>query len=239
MAAVAWQFVVLALQSRIMKRLLCFSLSLLLPALLQASDIRVPERAAQQFLQAERGADGYSYQLSPARQKAAMPACPQALDAAWPAGSSAPRSTIEVSCPVAGWSLRLPVQASALPVAVVATRLLRRGEVLTAADVRLAPIARNQQAQGLRDVQQAVGKMMAATVPAGSVLQGAQLQAPHVVKMNQPVRLLARGEGFTVASDATALGNAGIGERVNVRVGNGKVVSALVEPDGTVSVQVP
>jgi len=91
----------------------------------------------------------------------------------------------------------------------------------------------------LRDLQQVLGKMIDATVPAGALLQGAQLRVPYVVKMNQPVRLLARGEGFAVGSDAIALGNAGVGERVNVRVGSGKVVSAVVEDDGTVSVNVP
>jgi flagella basal body P-ring formation protein FlgA len=30
-----------------------------------------------------------------------------------------------------------------------------------------------------------------------------------------------------------------VGERVNVRAGNGKVVSGIVEPDGSVSVFVP
>ena len=46
-----------------------------------------------------------------------------------------------------------------------------------------------------------------------------------------------RGDGFAVSSDGVALGNAGAGERVNIRVANGKVVSALVEPDGAVSIQ--
>ncbi|MBP7582370.1 MAG: flagellar basal body P-ring formation protein FlgA, partial [Vogesella sp.] len=65
------------------------------------------------------------------------------------------------------------------------------------------------------------------------------LRLPYVVKMNQPVRLQAKGDGFVIGSDATALGNAGVGERVNVRAGNGKVVSGIVEPDGSVSVFVP
>lgn len=222
-----------------MNRYLAALLMLLSAPLLAAPPLFLPERAAQAFLQTERGADGYEYRLLPSRQKAQMPACPQALVAAWPAGSSAPRAAVEVSCQDLGWSLRLPVQASELPVAVVTTRLIRRGEVLGAADVKLAPIARNQQSQGLRDLQQVLGKMIDATVPAGALLQGGQLRAPYVVKMNQPVRLLARGEGFAVGSDAIALGNAGVGERVNVRVGSGKVVSAVVEEDGTVSVNVP
>jgi len=204
-----------------------------------AADNVPPERVAQAFLSAERGVDGYEYRLQVGRQQAKMPACPQPLQAAWPAGSAGPRTTVEVACAPLGWSLRLPVQASALPVAVVATRLLRRGEILSPADVRLAPVAQNRQSQGLNDIQQVVGKMMDATVPAGAVLQGAQLRVPYVVKMNQPVRLLAKGDGFAVGSDAVALGNAGAGERVNVRVANGKVISAIAEADGSVSVSIP
>lgn len=222
-----------------MNRYLSLMFGLLASFSVMAGDFRIPERAAQAFLQAERGHDGYEYRLQAGRQKAPMPVCPQELVAAWPAGSTAPRSAVDISCAALGWSLRLPVQASELPVAIVAARLLRRGEILGVADVRLAAIARNQQSQGLRDIQQVLGKMINATVPAGTVLQGEQLRAPYVVKMNQPVRLLARGEGFAVGSDAIALGNAGVGERVNVRVGSGKVVSALVEDDATVSVSVP
>jgi len=121
----------------------------------------------------------------------------------------------------------------------VTTRLVRSGEVLQAADIRLAAINRNQTSQGLRDVQLVIGRMVTATLPAGTVLQGGQLRLPYVVKMNQPVRLQAKGDGFVIGSDATALGNAGVGERVNVRAGNGKVVSGIVEPDGSVSVFVP
>lgn len=238
-AAANKRFVVLALQSVIMNKYICAAMALTMVLDVQAADVRPPERVAQAFLQGERGGDGYEYRLQPLRQKAQMPACPQPLVAAWPPGGNLPRVAVEVSCSALGWSLRLPVQASELPVAAVAARLLRRGEILTAEDVRLAPIARNQQAQGLRDLRQVIGKMIDTTVPSGAILQAAQLRAPYVVKMNQPVRLLARGDGFAVGSDAIALGNAGVGERVNVRVGSGKVVSAVVEDDGTVSVSVP
>ncbi len=212
---------------------------LLLAASVLAAEVRLPEKAAATFLQAHKGEDGYAYRLALPRQKAPMPNCPQDLQVGWPAGSTGPRGYLEVSCAASGWTLRLPVQASELPMALVTTRLVRSGEVLQAADVRLAAINRNQVAQGLRDPQQVLGRMVTATVPAGTVLQGGQLRVPYVVKMNQPVRLLAKGDGFVIGSDGTALGNAGVGERVNVRAGNGKVVSGVVEQDGSVSVLVP
>ncbi len=212
---------------------------LLLAASVLAADVRLPEKAAAAFLQAQKGDDGYAYRLALQRQKASMPNCPQDLQVGWPAGSTGPRSYVEVSCAASGWTLRLTVQASELPMALVTTRLVRSGEVLQAEDVRLAAINRNQVSQGLRDPQQVLGRMMTATVPAGTVLQGGQLRVPYVVKMNQPVRLQAKGDGFVIGSDGTALGNAGVGERVNVRVGNGKVVAGVVEQDGSVSVLVP
>jgi flagella basal body P-ring formation protein FlgA len=212
---------------------------LAVPSAMAASVPQLPERVAAEFLQAQRGADGYEYRLTATRQPSRMPSCPQALQALWPAGGNSPYTQLEVNCTALGWSLRLPVQASELPVAVVTTRLLRHGEVVQAADIKLSPINRNQQTQGLRDAQQVLGRMVTATLPAGTVLQGAQLRMPYVVKMNQPVRLQARGDGFVIGSDATALGNAGVGERVNVRVGSGKVVSGVVEGDGSVSVAVP
>jgi flagella basal body P-ring formation protein FlgA len=210
-----------------------------LAASVLAADVRLPEKAAATFLQAQNGEDGYAYRLAVQRQKAPMPACPQDLQTGWPAGSAPPRSYLEVSCAASGWILRLPVLASELPMALVTTRLVRSGEVLQAADVRLAAINRNQASQGLRNPEQVLGRMVTATVPAGTVLQGGQLRVPYVVKMNQPVRLLAKGDGFVIGSDGTALGNAGVGERVNVRAGNGKVVAGVVEQDGSVSVLVP
>ncbi len=212
---------------------------LLLAASVLAAEVRLPEKAAATFLQAQKGDDGYAYRLAVQRQKAPMPNCPQDLQAGWPAGSTGPRSYVEVSCATSGWTLRLPVLASELPLALVTTRLVRSGEILQSGDIRLAAINRNQVSQGLRDPQQVLGRMLTATVPVGTVLQGGQLRVPYVVKMNQPVRLQAKGDGFVIGSDGTALGNAGVGERVNVRVGNGKVVAGVVEQDGSVSVLVP
>lgn len=205
-----------------------------------AQDGRLMEQVANQFLQAQHGQDGYGYQLKLQARKPAMPACGQPLQASWPAGNARPQQSVLLSCAEQGWSLSLPVLASELQLVLVTTRLLRAGEVLQPDDLRLAPVNnRSQLNQGIRDQKLLLGLMVRSTLPPGTMLTESQVRAPFVVKMNQPVKLQIRGDGFAVSSDATALGNASVGERVNVRVANGKVISALVEADGGVSVQMP
>lgn len=203
-------------------------------------DGRQMEQVANQFLQAQHGQDGYGYQLKLQARKPAMPACGQPLQASWPAGNARPQQSVLLTCVEQGWSLSLPVLASELQMVLVTTRLMRAGEVLQADDIKLAPVNnRSQLNQGIRDQKLLLGQMVRSTLPPGTMLTASQVRSPFVVKMNQPLKLQIRGDGFAVSSDATALGNAAAGERVNVRVTNGKVISALVEADGSVSVQMP
>ncbi|MFC3530633.1 flagellar basal body P-ring formation chaperone FlgA [Vogesella facilis] len=224
-----------------MKQIILASLWLLpLPLWAATQDSRQMEQVANQFLQSQHGQDGYGYQLKWQPRKPAMPACGQPLQAAWPAGNARPQQSVLLTCAAQGWSLSLPVLASELQLVLVTTRLMRAGEVLQADDIKLAPVNnRSQLSQGIRDQTLLLGQMVRSTLPPGTMLTASQVRSPFVVKMNQPVKLQIRGDGFAVNSDATALGNAAAGERVNVRVANGKVISALVEADGSVSVQLP
>ncbi|WP_174873280.1 flagellar basal body P-ring formation chaperone FlgA [Vogesella oryzae] len=224
-----------------MKQTIIAALLLLpLPLWAAVQNGRQMEQVANQFLQARQGEDGYNYQLKLQARKPAMPACGQPLQAAWPAGNARPQQSVTLSCVDQGWSLNLPVVARELQLVLVTTRLLRAGDIVQADDVRLAAVNnRSQLSQGIRDQKLVLGQMVRTSLPPGTMLTESQVRSPYVVKMNQPVKLLIQGDGFAVSSDATALGNAGAGERVNVRVGNGKVVSATAEPDGSVTVQMP
>ncbi|SCK07157.1 flagellar basal body P-ring formation chaperone FlgA [Vogesella sp. LIG4] len=201
-------------------------------------DGRQIEQVANQFLHGEQGKDGYTYKLKLSPRKPLMPACDQPLQADWPAGGSKPQHMLLVSCNSQGWSLSLQVEAAEVQLVLVTTRLVRAGDVLQPGDVRLAAVNnRSLLSQGLRDESAVVGQMLRTALPPGAMLTASQLRSPYVVKMNQPVKLQVLGDGFSVSSDAVALGNASVGERVSVRVSSGKVISALVEADGSVSLQ--
>lgn len=202
-------------------------------------DLRQLEQVATAFAEAEAGSDGFRYQVGKADPRLRLPACAQPT-AGWPGGQKPPFTALELTCAGQGWRILLPVTASQLSVGYVTTRQLRAGEVLQEGDIKLMPVSNRALAlQAVRDPALIVGKALRSTLPAGSLLRESQLRLPLVIKTNQPVRVLVQGSGFAIGSDAVALGNAAVGERLNVRVPSGKVISGVVQEDLSVLIAAP
>lgn len=203
-------------------------------------DLRQLEQVATAFAEAEAGSDGFRYQVGKADPRLRLPACVQPPTVAWPGGQKPPFTALELACAAQGWRILLPVTASQLSVGYVTTRQLRAGEVLQEGDIKLMPVSNRALAlQAVRDPALIVGKALRSTLPAGSLLRESQLRLPLVIKTNQPVRVLVQGSGFAIGSDAVALGNAAVGERLNVRVPSGKVISGVVQEDLSVLIAAP
>ncbi len=203
-------------------------------------DLRQLEQVATAFAEAEAGSDGFRYQVGKADPRLRLPACAQPPTAGWPGGQKPPFTALELACAAQGWRILLPVTASQLSVGYVTTRQLRAGEVLQVGDIKLMPVSNRALAlQAVRDPALIVGKALRSTLPAGSLLRESQLRLPLVIKTNQPVRVLVQGNGFAIGSDAVALGNAAVGERLNVRVPSGKVISGVVQEDLSVLIAAP
>jgi flagella basal body P-ring formation protein FlgA len=136
------------------------------------------------------------------------------------------------------WSLFLPVSVKVMADVVVTAQPVTRGHALSAADVRLQNLDLSQLPAGVfTDPQQVIGKVTVAALPGAFVLKADQLRAAYVVTYGQVVRIVFRGEGFRVSSEGRALGNAGIGEMVQVRSASGKVIKAMVQEPGVVEVR--
>lgn len=225
-----------------MNRFLLFSLLCLYSVAGSAAgvqDMRALERIAKTFAAGDDGSSGFQYQAGNADLRLRLPACTQTPEAAWPAAKP-PYQAVALSCGEQGWRVLIPVTATANSTGYAATRQLRAGTVVQAGDIKLIHINNRSLAlQAVRDPSLIVGKAVRSTVAADSLLRENQLQAPIVVKMNQPLRAVVEGDGFSIAGDAIALGNAAVGERVNVRVSSGKVVSGIVREDLTVLLNAP
>jgi flagella basal body P-ring formation protein FlgA len=62
------------------------------------------------------------------------------------------------------------------------------------------------------------------------------LRQPNIVQQNQTVKVVSRGPGFQVTNEGRALNNAQEGQVVQVRLGNGQVVSGLAKAGGVVEI---
>jgi flagellar basal body P-ring formation protein FlgA len=136
------------------------------------------------------------------------------------------------------WTVYVPVTVKVTGDVVVTAVPVRRGQVLGPEDVRLERTDLTQlPADVITDPQRAVGKSANVAFPAGFTLREDMLRAPLAVISGQRVRILFAGDGFTVSSEGRALGNASIGEPIQVRAASGKVMSGIVQEAGVVEMR--
>jgi flagella basal body P-ring formation protein FlgA len=162
-----------------------------------------------------------------------------AFDISRPSGARTwGRTTVLVRClDQAGWRIYVPVHVRVRTGYLVAARPLAQGQAVAASDLAtqtgdLSDLPANI----LTESAQAIGKVAGAAIPAGRPLRADMLRAMTVVRQGQTVRVVSRGQGFAVANEGRALGNAVVGQVAQVRLGNGQVVSGIAQADGTIEV---
>lgn len=168
-----------------------------------------------------------------------LSAC-QALQTYLPAGTRPwGRSTVGVRCQKPeSWSIIVPITVKVMAEALYTARPLVRGEPLTDQDVAGQRADLTQLPAGvLTDRSQAVGRIANASVAAGLPLRTEMLRGAYVVTQGQDVRIVFSGDGFKVSSEGRALGNAALGETVQVRAASGKVVKGRASAAGVVEVK--
>ncbi|MGI4985154.1 MAG: flagellar basal body P-ring formation chaperone FlgA [Janthinobacterium lividum] len=83
---------------------------------------------------------------------------------------------------------------------------------------------------------QVVGAVASNAVTAGFPLRSDMVHAALTIRYGQQVRVVARGPGFAVSSEGSALANAAVGQPVRVRTATGSIISGIAQPDTTVEV---
>ncbi|MGE5465791.1 MAG: flagellar basal body P-ring formation chaperone FlgA [Ignavibacteria bacterium] len=147
-------------------------------------------------------------------------------------------TTLAVRClQEGGWSLFVPVTVHVLADYVVTARPLTQGQFVSEADLSRQNGDLAELPTGvLTDPRQAVGRTAAMSIPAGRPLRGDMLRQALAVQSGQNVKVISRGPGFQVANEGRALNGAADGQIVQVRLGNGQVVSGVARNGGTVEV---
>ena len=134
------------------------------------------------------------------------------------------------------WRLRIPVAISEPRKGLVLLHPVQAGDALSADDVELAPLpASNMSRDVLNDPSQAVGQIMSSGAPAGMWLRSFMVRPPLVVKMNQRVRVVVSGEGFSVEAEGIATTNGRAGDVVVVRMPNAQLLRGVVGADGVIN----
>ena len=163
-------------------------------------------------------------------------ACPS-LDHFLPSGSRLyGRVTVAVRCAQGGATFFVPVSVRVFAPALVASRSLAPGQILSAADVHTQEAEINQPGI-LSDPAQAIGKSISMGLNPGSPLRHEMLRSQQVVAQGDAVRVQASGPGFAVSADGTASAHATDGQSVQVRMASGRTLTGTARPGRVVEVR--
>lgn len=144
--------------------------------------------------------------------------------------------TVKVSClGTQRWSVFLPVKLDIHVMAVVASRSIGRGELITKADVHLARV--NASSDYVEDPARIIGMIPRRPLRAGEVVKPTQMQAPVAVERGAAVALEAVRGGISVTAVGTAMANGQVGDQIKVRNNqSNRVVDGRVTAPGKVQI---
>jgi flagellar basal body P-ring formation protein FlgA len=134
----------------------------------------------------------------------------------------------------AQWTISVPVQVRVYGLALVATRSLASGQPISEADVRIDEVEWTREPQGVvRELAQLQRRVPSRPIEAGQPIGLTQLSNMAAVAQGDSVKLVGRGNGFSITTDAIALAAAAEGQPVRVRLESGKILTGTAR-DGRV-----
>jgi flagella basal body P-ring formation protein FlgA len=148
------------------------------------------------------------------------------------------KTTVGVRClGPATWTVYVPVQVRVTGNYVVTVRPLAAGQPVASSDlsVRQGDLT-NLPPSVVTDLQQVVGKTLKSGLGSGQPVRSDQLIAPFVIQQGQDVRLISKGQGFSVSGEGKALTNASEGQLARARTANGQTVSGTARAGGIIEI---
>ncbi len=195
------------------------------------------ERVALAFARGAAHPPGQRLEVSLASPIAAITrTCADPLSASLPSGERLwRRANVSVRCTrPSAWSVNVNLAVRAFAEVPTTARALGRGETLTAADVVLRDWDLTELPDDVLFGTDVSGKVTRIPIAAGVALRRHLLRAPFLVTRGQSVVLRAGGADFSISTEAKALGDAAMGEDLNVRTAAGKTLRTRVVSPGVV-----
>ncbi len=196
-------------------------------------------KLAESYLQAQSsGLPGkVTIKVGAVDPRLSLAACPAPEAFQQPGARPWGKTTVGLRCTAPVWTMFLQAQVSVIADYVVAGAPLAQGQAIDASQLATLQGDIAAMPNGIvTDMAQAIGRTPTVSLPAGTPLRLDSLKSPPVVQQNQAVRIVSRGENFSVAGEGKAIGNAVEGQVVQVRTPRGAIVSGTARQGGIVEV---
>lgn len=148
------------------------------------------------------------------------------------------KTTVGVRCASpTNWTIYLQADISVIGNYLISAAPLAQGQLISDDQINIASGDLTKLPNGIiTDKNQAIGKTVAMSIPAGTPLRMDALRVQAAIKQGQSVKLVSTGNGFQVTADGQALSTANAGQTVQIRIANGQVISGMAKADGVVEV---
>jgi flagella basal body P-ring formation protein FlgA len=196
-------------------------------------------KLAESFLQTQSaGQPGkVTVKIGAVDPRLSLAACPAPEAFQQPGARPWGKTTVGVRCTAPVWTMFLQAQVSVVADYVTAAVPLAQGQAIDAGQLALTQGDLTAMPNGIiTDMAQAIGRTPTVSLPAGTPLRLDALKSKPVVQQNQAVRIVSRGENFSVSGEGKAIGNAGEGQVVQVRTPRGAIISGTARNGGIVEV---
>ncbi len=187
-------------------------------------------RAAQAIAPA-----GASLTLDPVAGAQYMQSCTAPLSVS--ISGTAPYEQAAAHCPAPVWTLYVTVTVAQSENVVIAARPIAAGQTLAQGDITLArePVSLYAGRQAYYDPAQLLGASAVMSVPAGSILNPADIAEPVIVKAGQTVSVQVISGGVQLSLDAVAAETGRIGDTILfTNPSSGRRFSAQITAGGPV-----
>lgn len=146
------------------------------------------------------------------------------------------RTVVALNCAAPqAWVAYVPVNVAVFGRYLETARAIASGQVLAAGDFRLIEGDLSKLPDGtFVEASEALGLRTRVGLAPGLPLGRSHVVVPPVVRQGDPVKVVARGPGFSASSEGRALANATAGETVRVRMASGQTVIGVARPGGVV-----
>lgn len=148
-------------------------------------------------------------------------------------------STVKVSCDGnQRWTIYIPLTVDVYSEVLVASRSLRKGDVLNADDFSFKRLNISQIGHGLiEDIDRATGMELKRPLKSGETIRLSFLRQPDIVLKGQAVIVTSESRFMSVQTPGIALRNGHLGEFIKVKNERSKrIIDAKVVAPGMVSV---
>lgn len=162
------------------------------------------------------------------------------LEAFTPQGSKIiGRTHIGVRClSPNSWTILVPAQIAVTGNYVTTSRPLIAGQVIKESDlVTLSGDVSHLPAGVASDTSGVVGKTVRNSLGAGQTIRFDQLMEPIIIRQGQTVRVISKGNGFSVSAEGKAINNAAIGQPAQIRMNSGQTIIGTARADSTVEIE--